>query len=155
MPLAQYDFYLDVAADWQKVIRLRDPGTGMLVGLSGAVMEIRNTNYILALRLDNDSGRCVILGDGASIQLHIPPEDSFYYLRQGNYPGAVQAVGIWGIGRAYTYDLFVLYATGVQDRIMRGFFYVDPNITQPLDPATNLALTVAQRGSYGEGTSAE
>jgi hypothetical protein len=64
-------------------------------------------------------------------------------------PGAVQAVGIWGIGRAYVYDLFVLYATGVQDRIMRGFFYVDPNITQPIDPNTNLALTIGQRGSYG------
>jgi hypothetical protein len=148
MNALQYDFKLDVAADWQKVIRLRDSSTGTLVGLSGAVMEIRNQNYVLALRLDHNSGRCVILGDGASIQLHISPEDSYYYLREANYPGAVQAVGIWGIGRAYVYDLFVLYDSGVQDRIMRGFFYVDPNISQPLDPSTNYALTVGQRGSY-------
>lgn len=131
MPTVNYDFYLSAGADWQKVIRLRDQGTGRLIGLEAAVMEIRNTNYVLVLRLDYASGRCMVDGgDGASIQLHISDEDSLAYLSQGNYPGAVQAVGIWGIGRSYVYDLFVLYATGVQDRIMRGFFYVDPNITR-------------------------
>jgi len=150
MPNTQYDFYLDVGSDWQKVVRVRDTQTSQLAPLDGAVMEIRNQNQVLALRLDAPSSRCVILSDGASIQLHITPEDSFTYLHSGNYPGAVQAVGIWGIGRAYVYDLFVLYATGVQSRLMRGFFYVDPNITQPLSPETNLALTIGQRGSYGE-----
>ena len=147
MPLVKYDFKLDAGADWQQVVRLRDPNTGMLIGISQAVMEIRNANGVLALRLDEPTSRCVVLPDGASIQLHITAEDSLTYFQWGNYPGAVQAVGYWGIGRAYNYDLFVLYGTGVQDRIMRGFFNVDPNITQPIDQV-NPALTVATRGSY-------
>ena len=147
MTLAKYDFHLDAGADWQKVVRLRDPGTGSLIPMSNAVMEIRNSNEILALRLDAPSGRCTILDDGATIALHITADDSLYYFHSGNYPGAQQAVGIWGIGRAYVYDLFVLYATGVQDRLLRGFFYVDPNITQPVDGA-DLELTIGQRGSY-------
>lgn len=146
MPLTQYDFYADAGADWQRVVRLRDPDTNKLVGIESALMEIRNTNYVLVLRLDAPSGRCVVLDDGASIQLHISAQDSYTYFRSGNYPGAVQAVGLWGIGRAYVYDMFAVYATGVQDRIMRGFFYVDPNISQPAD--TPSSLTVAQRGSY-------
>jgi hypothetical protein len=147
MPLVRYDFKLDAGADWQKVVRLRDPYTGLLIAIDQAVMEIRNANGVLALRLDEQTSRCTVLEDGASIQLHITPEDSLTYFQWGNYPGAVQAVGYWGIGRSYNYDLFALYATGVQDRIMRGFFSVEPNITQPIDQA-NPALTVATRGSY-------
>jgi hypothetical protein len=147
MPLVKYDFHLDAGADWQQLVRLRDPNTGSLVAISQAVMEIRNANGVLALRLDGVTGRCMVLGDGASIQLHITAEDSLTYFQWGNYPGAVQAVGYWGIGRAYNYDLFVIYGTGVQDRIMRGFFQVDPNITK-FDDQVNPALTVATRGSY-------
>jgi hypothetical protein len=147
MPLAHYDFYLDAGSDWQTVVRLRDPLSGLLIAISDAVMEIRNANGVLALRLDGPSSRCVVLGDGASIQLHITPEDSLTYFQYGNYPGAVQAVGYWGIGRSYLYDLFALYTAGVQERIMRGFFNVEPNITQPID-RVNPALTVATRGSY-------
>jgi hypothetical protein len=130
MALAEIDFRCDAGADWQRVIRLRDPGTGQLVALSDAAMEIRNANFQLALRLDNASGRCVIASDKASIQLHIPPEDSIAVFQTGNYPGTYQAVGFWGIGRSYLYDLFVIYATGVQDRILRGYFNVDPNVTR-------------------------
>jgi len=146
-----HDFNLSAGADWQKVIRLRDVITQKLVPLAGAVMEIRNTNNVLALRLDAPSSRCYILPDGASIQLHIPAQDSYTYFHSGNYPGAVQAVGLWGISRAYVYDLFVLYDNnGAQDRIMRGWFYVDPNITQPLDPEMNYALAIGQRGSWSQ-----
>jgi hypothetical protein len=149
MPLAQYDFNLDSWADWQRTVGIRDSQTGRLVPLSNAVMEIRNTNWVLVLRLDAASSRCTILGDGATIQLHISAEDSLVYFAQGNYPGAVQAVGFWGIGRSYVYDIFATYAaSGVQDRIMRGFFNVDPNISRPLSPSTNLALTIGERGSY-------
>jgi hypothetical protein len=149
VPLTLYDFSLDAGADWQRVIRLRDPATQQLIGLSSAVMEIRNANKILVLRLDEPSGRAVIAEDGASIQLHITSDDSYTYFQYGNYPGAVQAVGLWGIGRAYVYDLFATYTVaGVQDRIMRGFFYVDPNITQPASATPNLALTIGQRGNY-------
>lgn len=148
MPLLQYDFYLDAGADWQKIVRLRDPTSQKLIAMSNAVMEIRNSNYVLVLRLDAPSSRCTILGDGASIQLHITAEDSYYYFHSGNYPGAVQAVGVWGIGRSYIYDLFVTYATGVQDRIMRGYFYVDPNITQPAASEVAPMLTIGQRGNY-------
>jgi hypothetical protein len=91
----------------------------------------------------------MILADGASIQLHITAEDSLTYFKWGNYPGSVQAVGYWGIGRSYLYDLFATYTTsGVPGRIMRGFFNVSPNITQPVDQANPL-LTAATRGSYG------
>jgi hypothetical protein len=147
MPLTQYDFHLDAGAEWIRVIRLRDPNTNLLVAMSGAVMEIRNSNNVLALRLDAPSGRCLIdANDGASINLHISAADSLAYFQHGNYPGAVQAVGIWGIGRSYVYDLFCQYATGVQDRIMRGFFYVDPNITQPL-ANINPTLAIGVRGA--------
>jgi hypothetical protein len=149
MPLAQYDFRLDAWTDWQKTIGIRDSSTGLLSPLSDAVMEIRNQNFILVMRLDAPSSRCTILPDGATIQLHITSDDSLTYFAYGNYPGAVQAVGFWGIGRSYLYDLFVTYAaTGLQERIMRGFFNVDPNISRPSDPTTNLALTIGQRGSY-------
>lgn len=147
MALAQYDFRLDAGADWQRVVRIRDGSTGQLVSLGSAVMEIRNANEVLALRLDSTNGRCVVLTDGASIQLHITAADSLTYFQWGNYPGAIQAVGIWGIGRAYVYDIFAVYATGVPDRIMRGFFHVDPNITEP--PNTQpIELTVARRGNF-------
>jgi hypothetical protein len=148
MPLAQYDLYCDAGADWQRVVRLRDPATGFLVGMDAAAMEIRNANGVLVLRLDANSSRCLIADDGASIMLHITAEDSFTYFHSGNFPGAVQAVGYWGIGRSYLYDLFCLYDTGVQDRLLRGFFHVDPNITQPAGSTPNLALTIGQRGSY-------
>jgi hypothetical protein len=147
MPLIQYNFNLNCGADWQYVVRLRDTNTGDLIPISAALMEIRNVNGVLALQLDAASSRCTVLSDGASIQLHITAEDSLTYFQWGNYPGSVQAVGYWGIGRAYNYDLFVLYDTGVQDRIMRGFFHVDPNITR-FDDAVNPFLTVATRGSY-------
>jgi hypothetical protein len=146
MPLVTYDFKLSAGADWQQVVRLRDPNTGQLIAISEALMEVRNANGVLALRLDAPSSRCTVLSDGASIQLHIPAEDSLTYFQWGNYPGSVQAVGYWGIGRAYLYDLFVIYGTGVQDRIMRGFFHVDPNITRSTDEP--LLLTVATRGSH-------
>ena len=166
MPLVQYNFMLDSGADWQKVIRLRDPATNQLVAMSDAVMEIRNSNGNLSLRLDEISGRCTILDDGASIQLHISAEDSDVAFASGNYPGANQAVGIWGIGRSYVYDLFALYATGVQDRIMRGFFYVDPNIsevaglsppvvtTPPLQTVQGAASLLASTGLNVAATSA-
>jgi hypothetical protein len=147
MALVSYDFYLDCGADWIRIVRVRDPNTGLLVAMDSAVMEIRNANNVLALRLDAPSGRCLIdPEDGASIDLHISPEDSLTYLSTGNYPGAVQAVGYWGISRSYLYDLFVQYATGTQDRIMRGFFYVDPNVTQVPSPTPN-ALTIGRRGA--------
>jgi hypothetical protein len=146
MAVVRYDFQLDSGADWQQVVRMRDPN-GNLVPISTALMDIRNANGVLALRLDGASGRCMVLDDGASIQLHITSEDSLTYFQWGNYPGSVQAVGYWGIGRAYLYDLFVLYGTGVQDRILRGFFQVDPNITR-FDGEENPLLTVATRGSY-------
>ena len=64
---SSYDFYLDSGADWQKVIRMRDSNTGNLVALLSAVMEIRNQNNVLVLRLDAPSGRCLILEDGSHI----------------------------------------------------------------------------------------
>jgi len=148
MPLAQFDFYADAGGDWQRQLRLRDTNTWSLVPLQGALMEIRNTNYILVLRLDATSGRCVILEDGCTISLHISAEDSYYYFHSGNYPGAIQAVGVWGIGRAYIYDIFVVDATGTQTRVMRGFFYVDPNISQPVANNVDPMLTIGQRGNY-------
>lgn len=148
MPLSQYDFYCDAGADWQRVVRLRDPTTQKLVSMSAAVMEIRNSNYVLVVRLDGPSSRCTVLDDEASIQLHLTADETFSFFHSGNYPGAVQAVGIWGIGRSYVYDLFATYGTGVQDRIMRGFFYVDPNITQPQSSEVSTMLTIGQRGSH-------
>lgn len=131
MPLGQYDFYLDSGADWQTVVRVRDPSDGSLVAISSAVMEVRNGNGALALRLDGTNGRCTVLSDGTSIQLHITAQDSLTYFKWGNYPGSVQAVGYWGIGRAYLYDLFATSSeTGLPVRVLRGFFHVDPNITQ-------------------------
>lgn len=146
MPLTLYDFYLDAWTNWQRVIRLRDPNTNQLVPLSAAVMEIRNSNGVLAMRLDQTNSRCVIGPDGASITLSITAADSYTVFHYGSYPGAVQAVGIWSIGRAYLYDLFATYqSTGAQVRVLRGFFHVDPNISMP---AVNPALTVATRGAY-------
>jgi len=145
---SSYDFYLDSGADWQKVIRMRDSNTGNLVALLSAVMEIRNQNNVLVLRLDAPSGRCLILEDGASIQLHITSNESLQYFQWGNFPGSVQAVGYWGIGRSYLYDMFVTYVNGPTDRLLRGFFYVDPNITEPYNAGLNPMLAIGQRGSY-------
>jgi hypothetical protein len=127
---------------------MRDNDTGDLVALQSAVMEIRNANGILALRLDAPSSRCTIGQDGATVTLHITADDSMNYFAWGNYPGSVQAVGYWGVGRAYLYDLFVTYQGGPQDRILRGFFHVDPSITQPFDPMLNPHLAIGLRGSY-------
>lgn len=148
MTAAQYDLYHDAGADWQKVIRMVDSNSGSLVAIVNAVMEIRNTNNVLVLRLDANSGRCLIAEDGATIQLHITSNDSLTYFAWGNFPGSVQAVGYWGIGRAYLYDMFVTYVNGPQDRILRGFFYVDPNITQPYSAGVNPLLAIGLRGNY-------
>ena len=149
MPLAQFDFYLDAWADWQRAIRMTDSGTGSPVLLDNAVMEIRNINWVLVMRLDAENGRCQISEDRNQILLYIPAEDSLTYFAQGNYPGAVQAVGFWGIGRSYLYDIFATFHTsGLQDRVLRGFFNVGPNISQPSNPSLNPALTIGQRGSY-------
>jgi len=151
MPLAEYDFHLDVGADWQRVVRLRSSDTRRLVPLADAVMEIRNTNSVLALRLDDVNSRCTILSDGASIQLHISAEDSLTYFEWGNYPGSVQAVGYWGIGRSYLYDIFVAYANGVTDRLMKGFFLADPNITQvmPVAPPSLTPVITSMTPDHG------
>jgi hypothetical protein len=154
MPLGQYDFYLDAWADWQTTVALRDAQSGSLVPLSNAWMEIRNTNFILVLKLDAPSGRCLIAEDGCTIQLFISAADSVTYFAQGNYPGAVQAVGFWGIGRSYIYDLFAIYETSqLQGRLLRGFFNVDPNISQFVPAVApsqwnQQPLTIGQRGSY-------
>lgn len=152
MPLAEYDFHLDSGADWQRVVRLRST-TGQLVSVADAVMEIRNANSLLALRLDDTNSRCTVLSDGASIQLHISADDSLTYFAWGNYPGSVQAVGYWGRGRSYLYDIFVQYTTGVTDRIMKGFFLVDPNITETLPagpPAPVITSMVKDFGTNGD-----
>jgi len=131
MTLGIVNFYCDAGADWQRQVRLRDPSTQKLIALSSAVMEIRNANFHLALRLDATSGRCQVLADTATISLHITAKDSITVFATGNYPGQYQAIGIWGIGRSYLYDLYVTYlGDGVQDRVLRGYFYVNPNITQ-------------------------
>jgi hypothetical protein len=149
MPLGQYDLYLDAWADWQRTVAVRDSTTGLLVPLSNAFMEIRNTNFVPVLRLDAATSRCTVLGDGCTISLHITAEDSLAYFAQGNYPGAVQAVGFWGIGRSYRYDLFATYTnSGVQDRLLRGFFNVDPNVSRPAVMPVPAGLTIGQRGSY-------
>lgn len=147
MATAQYDLYCNAGADWQKVIRMRDTISGSLVSIQSAVLEIRNQNSVLVLRLDAASGRCTIQPDDASIQLHITAQDSLTYFQWGNFPGSVQAVGYWGIGRSYLYDMFVTYTNGPVDRILRGFFLVDPNITQP-NPEANPLLAIGLRGSY-------
>ena len=149
MPIAQFDFYLDTWADWQRTVVLRDTSTGLAVPLSNPLMEIRNTNFVLVMRLDTPSSRCVMLSDGATIQLHITAQDSLAYFSQGNYPGAVQAVGFWGIGRSYRYDLFATpTASGVQSRLMAGFFNVDPNVSRPTVMPTPAGLTIGERGSF-------
>jgi hypothetical protein len=114
MTTAQYDLYCNAGADWQKVIRMRDTLSGSLVSIQSAVMEIRNQNSVLVLRLDAKSGRCTIQQDSASIQLHITAQDSLTYFAWGNFPGSVQAVGYWGVGRSYLYDLFGLDAYAPQ-----------------------------------------
>ena len=148
MPLVTYDIKIDAGSDWQTLVRLRDAtSTDQYVPIESAVMDVRNANGVLALRLDEATSRCTVLEDGYSIQLHITAEDSLTYFQWGNYPGAVQAVGYWGIGRAYNYDLFGVFG-GVQSRIMRGFFGVEPNITKPTNIVVVPELTVATRGSY-------
>lgn len=132
MTLAQIDFRCESGADWQRQIRLRADAESY-VSLDLAVMEIRNANFQLALRLDEINGHCQVVNDGLGsiIALHIPAQVSADAFSHGNFPGQYQAIGFWGIGRAYLYDLFVHYAYGgVQDRILKGFFYVDPNVTQ-------------------------
>jgi hypothetical protein len=148
MTASAYDFYCDAGADFQKVIRMVDSNSGNYVALQNAVMEIRNQNHILVMRLDAPSGRCTIAPDGATIQLHITANDSLEFFQWGNFPGSVQAVGYWGIGRSYLYDMFVTYVNGPVDRILRGFFYVDPNITEPYNQSLNPALAIGLRGSY-------
>jgi len=149
MPIAQFDFYLDAWADWQRTVVMRDTSSGLAVPLTNALMEIRNTNFVLVMRLDTPSSRCVVLNDGCTIALHITEEDSLAYFAQGNYPGAIQAVGYWGIGRSYRYDLFATpTASGVQSRLMAGFFNVDPNISRPTIMPVPASLTIGERGSY-------
>jgi len=150
MPLARnYDFHCDAGADWHRQVRLRAGVTGDLVPLEKAMLDIRNTNFVLALRLDQRNGRCVVLEDGATIQLYLSADETEHYFRSGNYPGAVQAVGFWGIGRSYMYDLFVWYEGGtMRSRAMRGFFYVDPNITRPNDPDNLPTIPIGRRGSH-------
>jgi hypothetical protein len=146
MPLASYDFDCDAGADWQRVIRLRDTASTQMLALTTPVMEIRNTNFQLALRLDEINGRCTML-DANQIQLHITAEDSRTHFGSGNFPGQYQAIGFWGIGRAYQYDIFaVLSQSGVYVRLLRGFFYVSPPITNPTEaavsgPTSILAIT--------------
>lgn len=151
MALGQFDFYLDAWADWQRTVAVRDGTTAELVPLSNPLMEIRNTNFVLVMRLDTPSSRCVMLDDGCTIALHITAEDSLAYFAQGNYPGAVQAVGFWGIGRSYRYDMFATYTdSGVQDRLLTGFFNVDPNVSRPAVMPVPTDLTIGQRGSYAQ-----
>jgi len=149
-----YNFHCNGGSDWHREIRVRDVDTWSFVKIHQAMMDVRNTNFVLALRLDAENGRCVVLEDGTTIQLHLTAEEIEHYFRSGNYPGAVQAVGFWGIGRSYLYDLLVWYTNeeeeeeeSVRGRLMRGFFYVDPNITRPDEP-DNLPLPIGRRGSH-------
>ena len=152
MTLGIVNFYSDAGADWQRQIRLRDPESQKLVALSSAVTEIRNANFNLAMRLDSVNGYCLILGDGATISLHIPAAESLKVFATGNYPGQYQSIGIWGIGRSYLYDIYVTYMEGPQDRIARGFFYVNPNITQfpELIVPTAYGANPCGTGAYGQ-----
>jgi hypothetical protein len=135
MPLAAYDFTCDAGADWQRLVRLREPTSTQLIPLHTPVMEIRNANFQLALRLDEINGRCMML-DADQIQLHITANDSRASFGSGNFPGQYQAIGFWGIGRSYVYDMFaILSASGVYIRLLRGFFYVSPPVTNPTEAA--------------------
>ena len=146
MPLASYDFDGDAGSDWQRVIRLRDLYSTQLLAIDTPVMEIRNTNFQLVLRLDEDNGRCQML-DANQLSLHISDSDSRRFFGSGNFPGQYQAIGFWGIGRAYQYDIFAnLTSSGVGVRLLRGFFYVSPPITNPTEaaisgPISTLAFT--------------
>lgn len=128
MPVYTQDFDLSARADWQRLVRARSQVDTTIIPFSDAAMEIRNSNKQLVVRLDTSNGRIYIQPDGSAL-LHLTQTDTSSLFNTG-FVGTYQAVGLFGIGRAFPYDLFVVWAaTGLRDKLLRGFINVDPAVT--------------------------
>jgi len=133
LPYAQ-DFEIPAGADWQRIIRVfAAPDTvspRVFVPMTDAVMEIRNASRQLLIRLDTTTSRVTFMEDG-SLLLHLLSPDTLA-LGSVSYPGTY-LVGNRGVGKAFSYDLFVTWMfSGLVDKLFQGFVHVDPTfVTQP------------------------
>lgn len=128
MPVYIQDFDLAARADWQRTVRVRAQPNGVIVPFSDAAMEIRNANKQLVVRLDVPTGSIYIQGDGSAL-LHLTQDQTASLFNTG-FVGTYQAVGLFGIGRAFPYDMFVVWAaSGLRDKLLKGFINVDPAVT--------------------------
>lgn len=115
---------MDSGEDWHRVIT---PVSNPPVALTDAYMEIRNANYIVVAQLTTANGMAALPGDG-TIVLSMTAQQT---LPLGiGFPGMLQSVGYFGIGRSYLYDLFGVF--GQHKKIMHGFLTVTPAITRIL-----------------------
>lgn len=129
---AWFTYHLNAGEDWTRNIIAQNPSFAEQP-VAQAKMEIRNSAMTLVMTLDstvNNSG-LVVNSDG-TLTLHLTSAQTMKF--GIGFPGVVQAVSYWGIGRAYLYDLFVKYGVSGAPwaKLQYGTIQVVPAITVDL-----------------------
>lgn len=121
-PPVRMDFTMEAGEDWVRSVTLA------VTNPTDIVMDIRNANLFLVSKLSLANGKATITLP-STVNLHLLTSDTLNFGSQ--FPGTLQAINYWGIGRAYLYDIFVK-VNGLWTKVFKGFVSVDPAISQGL-----------------------
>lgn len=128
-----FTFHINAGEDWTRTINAENPAL-QTQPVAQAKMEVRNSMQILVMTLDSTTTpnpAITINGDG-TLTLHLTTAQTLQF--GVGFPGVVQSVGYWGIGRAFVYDLFVKYGStsAVWSKLLYGTIQVTPAVTVDL-----------------------
>ena len=129
----QYTMHMDAGSYWQRTISAETVPGVTIAPCVDARMQVRNAQeqLVLGMYAVGTQPTITINPDG-SLVLTLTSALTAQF-GQG-FSGVVQSVGYWGIGRAYLYDLFVLYTAGSGEwtRIVWGTIQVNPAVSAVL-----------------------
>ena len=134
----QYTMHMDAGSYWQRTISAATVPGATIVPCVDARMQVRNAQEILVLNMYAVGPQpSIVINPDGSLVLTLTSEQTAQF-GQG-FPGVVQSVGYWGIGRAYLYDLFVKYVAGSNDwnRVVWGTVQVNPSVSSVLSFLTD------------------
>lgn len=136
MTAVQYSLHLEAGAQWSRTIDSSIPGIVLPSVVTEARMTVRNSMNVVVMTLDSSGTSpaiTIVPGTGNNPPTYVLNLTSTQTLQYGvGFPGVVQSVSYWGIGRAFLYDLFVTGGGSEWAKLLYGTIQVVPAITTTL-----------------------
>jgi hypothetical protein len=150
--IPEVNFTMEAGEDWQRTIVV-EPVAGGTLTFTNVSMDIRNSAMVLTVHmaLADPTNTISVTGTANNLLLHL--ESSVTTQFGTGFPGVLQSVGYFGVGRVYLYDCFV-EISGAWQKLMGGFITVVPAITQTFSQNLTTVSTagVFDTARYDEGT---